>query len=94
MEYLESQGKTPSEIAEAVAGQHPTHFLDMVAGGHPTVFSRDAAGNPVLGAGDVNSHIGNQWTQDGRAASLREEAEEMRRAGRPGDKMNVELKPC
>jgi hypothetical protein len=92
--YLREQGKTEAEITEMTAGTAATHFLDMVAGGNPAIFSTDAAGNPVLGDTDVNSDVGNQWTQRGRAASLREEAERMRKEGRAGEKMRVVLKPC
>ncbi len=93
-QYLRQQGKTEAEIADAVEGQVATHFLDMVAGGNPSVFSTDAKGNPVLGDSEVNSYIGNQWTQKGRAASLRKEGEHMRRNGTALQKMNVELKLC
>ncbi|WP_018238730.1 PAAR-like domain-containing protein [Ensifer sp. BR816] len=92
--YLREQGKTEAEIAEMTGGMAATHFLDMVAGGNPAIFSTDAAGNPVLGDTEVNSDVGNQWTQKGRAASLREEAEQMRKDGRARDKMRVVLKPC
>jgi len=93
-QYLRQQGKTESEIDDAVEGQAATHFLDMVAGGNPSVFSTDPKGNPVLGDSEVNSYIGNQWTQKGRAASLRTEAENMRRNGTALQKMNVELRLC
>ena len=73
---------------------HATHFPDTIAGGDPTLFLRDDAGNPILGGGDVNSDIGNRWTRQGRAASLGEEAERMRREGRGGERMNVELRRC
>jgi hypothetical protein len=91
---LEKQGWSREDVSRHMEGLHATHFLDMIAGGNPTVFSTDAAGNPVLGAGDVNSDIGNRWTKGGRAASLREEAERMRREGRAAEKMSVELKRC
>ncbi|WP_172716865.1 PAAR-like domain-containing protein [Neorhizobium sp. T6_25] len=93
-QYLRSQGQTEAQIADAVEGKAATHFLDMIAGGNPAIFSTDAAGNPVLGDSEVNSYIGNQWTQKSRAASLKEEAEQMRNSGRSGEKMNVELKVC
>ena len=69
-------------------------FLDRIAGRGLTLFWRNEAGNPILGAGDVNSDIGNRWTHEGRAASLGEEAARMRREGRPGERMNVELRRC
>lgn len=93
-DYLREQGKSEAEIAEATAGMAATHFLDMIAGGDPAVFSTDAAGNPVLGDTEINSYVGNQWTKKGRADSLREEAERMRREGRAGEKMKVDLRPC
>ncbi|MGM4984528.1 MULTISPECIES: PAAR-like domain-containing protein [Rhizobium] len=93
-QMLKDKGWSDVDIKNHMQGLHATHFLDMVAGGNPTVFSRDAAGNPILGAGDVNSHIGSSWTQKGRAASLGEEAERMRRSGRAAEKMHVELKRC
>ncbi len=93
-EHLADQGLSQAQIAARMSGQHATHFLDMVAGGHPTVFSRDGAGNPLLGDGNVNSDIGNRWTLQGRAASLGEEAERMRSQGRGAERMNVELKRC
>ncbi|WP_164547477.1 MULTISPECIES: PAAR-like domain-containing protein [unclassified Bosea (in: a-proteobacteria)] len=92
--YLSGQGLSKEQIEAKTAGMAATHFLDMVAGGNPAVFSKDAAGNPVLGDSEVNSYIGNQWTQKGRAASLKEEAEHMRKEGRSGEKMKVNLRPC
>ena len=93
-QYLRQQGKSEADIAKALEGQAATHFLDMVAGGNPKIFSRDAQGNPILGDSDVNSYIGNQWTQKGRAASIRTEAEHMRRSGKASEFMRVELKLC
>jgi len=93
-QMLKDNGWSDADIKKHMQGLHATHFLDMVAGGNPTVFSRDAAGNPILGAGDVNSHIGSSWTQKGRAASLGEEAERMRRSGRAAENMHVILERC
>ncbi|WFR98765.1 polymorphic toxin type 15 domain-containing protein [Rhizobium tumorigenes] len=93
-QYLRSQGKTEADIANAVEGKAATHFLDMVAGGDPAKFSVDPSGNPILGDTEINSYIGNQWTQKGRAASLRQEAEQMRKTGLAGERMHVNLKPC
>jgi hypothetical protein len=92
--HLREQGKSAAEIDEMTKGTAATHFLDMVAGGDPAVFSTDAAGKPVLGDTGVNSDIGGQWTRQGRAASLREEAERMRRGGEANKRMHVELRPC
>lgn len=93
-QMLKDKGWSDVDIKKHMQGLHATHFLDMVAGGNPTIFSRDAAGNPILGAGDANSHIGSSWTQKGRASSLAEEAERMRRSGRATEKMHVDLKRC
>lgn len=93
-EYLASQGKSAEEIKSAVEGKAATHFLDMVAGGNPAIFSTDAKGNPVLGDSEINSYIGNQWTQKGRADSLKQEADRMRKSGRSGDLMSVDLRHC
>ncbi|MDO5612455.1 MAG: polymorphic toxin type 15 domain-containing protein [Paracoccus sp. (in: a-proteobacteria)] len=90
----DKEGISRSKARSRMRGLHATHFLDMVAGGDPRYFSHDAQGNPVLGGGPENSHIGNQWTHGGRADSLGQEAERMRRSGRAGEKMQVELRRC
>jgi len=91
---LLDSGISKAEVAKRMSSRHATHFLDMIAGGNPTEFSTDAKGNPILGKGDVNSHIGGEWTRKGRAESLRDEAANMRKAGHSSRKMNVELKRC
>ncbi|MFS4439333.1 PAAR-like domain-containing protein [Paracoccaceae bacterium GXU_MW_L88] len=78
---------TNAQVDEHMSGLHATHWLDMVAGGDPSAISG-------LGGGEVNSHIGRQWTQDGRAQALKEQADAMRAAGRSHEKMDVELKRC
>ena len=84
---LRNPQATPAQVAAHMAGLHATHWLEMIAGGDPASISG-------MGAGDVNSEIGRQWTRNGRASRLRDEAQKMREEGRASEKMNVELAIC
>lgn len=59
--FLEKAGWKEGEIDKHTKNLQATHMLDIVAGGDPLSFSRDAAGNPILGHGDVNEQIGREW---------------------------------
>jgi hypothetical protein len=83
---LEGLNYTETQINQAMSSVNATHFLDIIAGGNPSDLG--------IGGAAENQRIGPMWTQKGRAESLREEANLLRKDGKSGHKMNVELKIC
>jgi hypothetical protein len=83
---LREQGLSRAEIREQMASVNATHYLDIIAGGDPSDLG--------IGGGAENQRIGPMWTQEGRAESLRAEANRLRAEGHAGQLMNVDLKIC
>jgi hypothetical protein len=92
-EQLRSQGLSKSEVDEIMSGLDATHYLDIIAGGNPSALG--------VGGSRENQRIGPAWahtnTPSGtsRADQLRSTAEDMRRNGLSGQKMDhVRLRAC
>ena len=83
---LREAGYSRAEIREQMASVNATHYLDIIAGGDPRELG--------IGGGAENQRIGPMWTQEGRAESLRAEANHMRRNGRADQLMDIELNIC